>query len=458
MKADIIEMNSTVPDREAIRQWERDEVARAIRENKILKGSSRKRAALNLARMLNDVSAHERGLRTKIVSLAWPNDDVPLKKLDLVTLPLSGDAAQRRLDRLAKKPKHYEKLARAIAQISRRNIGDVCVEAFRGTEIEAGVARRAQAFSTDYPEDWDRLVELIEAMTTSIAKRTGLRDHLSRIATRTGTYRLDRDTIEPSGSCLLPHGSLTNGFEVFEEFPPIPSVLLAAIALVEPFERTLNVQNAEGAKRNLPVIVHIWREVRLAIGPADDTVTPRPMFELRTAVDLIDESNHDWASLRKWFYINGQEDFRAIDQEGTEVAAMVDLGPVPGTEARWVPLLEDGARQYEHVYATWVPVTSLSCAEFLNGSISDRCALVPEISGGRGVATLLPHDTIGSWIEAALTDEDRTLERRLEKESERLVALVQNYIDQTREEASERHRRALSQWVDSATREESQND
>lgn len=164
MSAKIIEMNAFGPDREAFRQWERDEVAKAIQENKFLRPSDRKKVALNLARLLREAGSDERGSKTRIARLAWPNDGAPLQKFDLVTLPLEAEASEKRLKRLAKKPKHYAELAKAIAHVSGRRRSDVCVELFRGTQIEAGATAQARKFSDNLPEDWDKLAELIESM------------------------------------------------------------------------------------------------------------------------------------------------------------------------------------------------------------------------------------------------------------------------------------------------------
>jgi hypothetical protein len=462
MSAKIIEMNPTGPDSEAFRQWERDEVASAIRRNAILVPSDRKKVALNLARKLDGV-ADKRGSKTRIVHLAWPHDDAPLKRLDLVTLP--PEPSQTRLARLAKKPKHYAALAKAIARVSGDRQDDACVEVFRGTRIEAGIAERAEKFSDDHSEDWDKLAESIEAMAAAVAKRTGLREHLRTMASRLGNYSLATETIRPSGSYLLPHGPLANGYELWDQFPPIPSVPLVEKSLTDPFERAVKLLDPNGTPRVIPVTVFVGREVRLAIGPADDTETPRPMFEIRTVVRLVDGDGRNWANCRKWFYLEGGvERFTVEDEQGNEVDAEIDLGSSPGVEGRWVPLVEnqDGAvvetslalkdrdtprpRQWEHVYAMWRPVTSVSCADILGARLSEDWRLTFDIADTRH-ATFLPNDIIGGWVETALIDGDRVLENALEADAERLVALVRNYIINQRGQAEANHRRALAEWA-----------
>jgi hypothetical protein len=475
MSAEIIEMNAAGPFREAVRQWERDEVARAIQENKILKLSERKKVALNLAHLLNEAGTDERGSKTRIVRLAWPNDDVPLKKLDLVTLPLDAEPTQKRLDRLAKKPKRYAQLAIAIAHILGRRWHDVWIDVFRGTQIEAGVTARAGKFSDDHSDDWDKLAELIAAMAAAVAKRKGLREYLRRIGDHAGTYSLETETIRLSGSSLLPHGPLANGYEVWEDFPPIPSVPLFVKLLAGPFERTVKVVGTDGLDRIIPVTVTVGREVRLAIGPADERETPRPMFEIRTVTNMFDRDGWNWAGRRKWFYLEGMERFTTEDKHGNEFEAEIELGSEPGVEGKWIPLFEDGdqavplpiqlddveqarlalsqmdapgAHQWEHVYATWRPVTSISCAELLGGRLSEgRYALQLDFGERRG-GTFLPNDIVGSWVEAAvLTNGDRPIERALEADAERLAALVRDHIIRQRSEAEANHRRALAEWA-----------
>ncbi|QIG96579.1 hypothetical protein [Bradyrhizobium sp. 6(2017)] len=472
MSAEIIEMST----REAARQWERDEVARAIQENKILnKESDRKKVALRLARLLHDAAADERGSKTRIVHLAWPTEGVPLKKLDRVTLPLDGEPNADRLKRLAKKPKHYAQLAKAIAHFLGLRSQDVLVDIFRGTQIEAGVTARSSRFSENHSEDWDKLAELIAAMATAVATRKGLREYLRCIGDRSGTYSLETETIRPSGSSLLPHGPLAHGYEVWDNFPPIPSVPIFVKLLAGPYEREIKVVGPNGGNRVIPVTVTIGREVRLAIGPADERETPRPMFEIRTVTDMLDRDGWNWAGRRKWFYLEGMERFTTQDKDGNELVAEIELGSASGVEGKWIPLFEEGdqtvplqsqldeveqaqlalskmdargARQWEHVYATWLPVTSISCAELLGGRPSEgRYALQVDLGERRG-GTFLPHDSVGSWVEAAiLTNGERPIEMALEANAERLAELVRGHIIHQRGEAEANHRRALAEWA-----------
>jgi hypothetical protein len=288
-----------------------------------------------------------------------------------------------------------------------------------------------------------------------------------------GTYSLQTESIEASGSFLLPHGPLANGYEVWEEFPPIPSVPLFLKLLAGPFERTMKVIGADGLDRTILVTVTVSREVRLAIGPADERETPRPMFEVRTVADMVDGDGWNWAGRRKWFYFEGTEEFTTQDEHGNEVIAEIELGPEPGVEGRWIPLLEEGdvgtsmpphlefaeqkavqlsedvpgPRQWEHVYAAWRPVTSISCADLLGRRLSEgRYALQLESGHPRG-RTLLPNDIVGSWVESALTNGDRSLEKTLEADAERLSALVRDYIIRQRSDAEASHRRALAEWA-----------
>jgi hypothetical protein len=454
MSAEVIDLLGGVPDRDVQRQWERDQMELALRDNAVMPPSDRRRVAVRLARMIEDAGAVERGWKTKLAHLAWPGAEAPLKKLDLVTLPLDAEPGAKRLARLAKKPRHYAALAAALATVCGRQRQDVHVELFRGTRIEAAMAVQANRFVDIESDDWDKLAELIAAMTIAVCRRTDMRGYLRTIAGRAGTYSLDTRTIRVSSSLLLPHGPLANGYELGDEFPPIPSVPLFATALAAPFDRGLKLA-VNGNEQIVPVTVAVWRQTRLAIGPADDCEMPQPLFEFRTVVEIVDEAGRNWADRRTWFYLDGSvERFLVDDPMRGELAAEIELGAEPDTEGGWIPLLEDDhpragptGRQWEHVYAVWWPVTPLSCAEVL-GVRHSQDGHVPQFDlGVDRASTFLPNGIIGSWIEAALTHTERPLERALEAEAHRLIAAVQAHVVRIRSEAEAAHRQALKGWA-----------
>jgi len=455
-------MTNDTPDREAMRQWQRDALAEAIERNPVLPPADRKRIAQRMHQLLQDAAGSTRGTRTEIARRTWPNEPVPLKKLDRLTLPPDTVPSPKRLERLVGKPRDYAALAATIAEFLERRREDLQLDLFRGTRLDADVTAQLERFVDTHSADWERLADLIHGMADAISRRVDLQDYLKVISGRLGTYSLETRTVRPSSSFLLPHGPLANGYEVGEEFPPIPSVPLVGRRLAAPFARSLRLQAEDQVEHSVHVTVNIRRDVRLAIGPADDRETPRPLFEIRTSVELEDDTGHDWAARHPWFYLDGStEQFPCRGSNGDTFAGEIALGITPGAQGRWVPLLEDDAdpvsspvRQWEHVYAVWRPVTARSCAELLNMQVTDGRAAISTPSGGGTGHSFLANDIAGGWVEAAITDGDHALEQELEAEAERLKQLIHEHILHIRSEADARHQQSWSRWQASSTEEE----
>jgi hypothetical protein len=258
---------------------------------------------------------------------------------------------------------------------------------------------------------------------------------------------------------LLPHGPLAHNFEISDEFPPIPSVILFEDLLLAPFESSLRFDghgSFEMAVESLLVEVRIWREMRLAIGPVDQIERPGPLFEVRTRVD-ISADNRPVLLQRPWLYLSGPENVEVI-RDHKRYTARIDFSPETPfgseKEADSRALLEGpglghsgGPLQPEHVYVVWYPVTPATCLKLLNRPLSTDTSVfrlrVPESQ----TETFLPSGTIGGAIEAALLTEDGyRVDLELAKEARRLGEMVTTYSIKSRAKANNLHLQRLARW------------
>lgn len=469
---------------DAMRRRKQDRAEQRLKRNTVLLGSDPKRMAQYISKLMNEVAnmpETRRGWRTEFAAgLSWCRE---VKYLDRFTFPdgLGAEQEKRRLKRLAHKPKHYADLARELARRLDRDPRGILVELCQGTQLDAD---REENGTIDLEDgDWDRLVELIEEMTEAIVRRTGMQEHLRQIGTRSGRYDLALEAILPSSGLLLPHGPLVANYELSDEFPPVPSILLYEELKTPRFEQTLHIaeDNVPLMERSaIPVEVAIWREVRLAIGPANERETAHPLFEVRTRVELKEKrAGKDDAFLRirrPWFYVGEgcREAVEVITDEGS-FRGEIDFDPPPTAISRlprepslfssssWLPLegeagssrLTDHPRmglrepivQPEHVYAVWFPVNAASCKAFLDwqrvpGALEVRFELPAPVH------TKLPEAAFGAAVEAALVDAEHALEIKLEAEATRLIELVKGHLAEKRDRVSEQHERARKRWRD----------
>jgi hypothetical protein len=416
--------------------------------------------------MLDEAKNKYRVSRTVVVRQAWPSFPTPqLKRLYKITLGAEGPHSSEHIRHLDKRVKNYAVVARAIADLCGWNAEDTLIDLFRGTSIEEEM--RAERLHTPVREEpteaYQRLANLIHAMGAWIAQEVDFQVHLERISKIRGRYDLAYDTINSAGGTLLPHGPLAYNFEVSNEFPPIPSVILFEELLLPSFKSLLRFdvtkKGVEAALKDVLVEVHIWREVRLAIGPVDQISRPGPLFEVRTRVD-ISADNRRVLLRRPWLYLSGPEDAEIV-LDGKICTAEIDFGlemPTDGSSKAMVsraPLeglglgLGDGGEplQPEHVYVVWYPVTPIVCQSLLDRPLPADTSVFRLLVRENQVETLLPSGTIGAIIEAALlTEDEHRIDFELMKEGRRLAEMVTRYSIEKQSKANNLHMRGLARW------------
>jgi hypothetical protein len=452
---------STSDDR--IRESERFAIVVVVERNPVLRATDV--VARRLTQMLDEAKDKYRANRTVVVRRAWPSFTTPqLKRLYKITLGTEGSHSSEHLRHLDKRVKNYAIVARAIADLCGWNAEDTLIDLFRGTSIEEEMkAERLRAPVREEPtEDYQRLANLIHAMGAWIAQEVDFQAHLERIAKIRGRYDLAVDAISSAGGTLLPHGPLAHNFEISDEFPPIPSVVLFEELLLPSFKSSLRfgVQKKGGIKaaiKNLLVEVRIWREVRLAIGPVDQISRPGPLFEVRTRVDI--SADHRRVLLRRpWLYLSGPEHAEVV-LDGKLCTAEVDFSSemtIDGSSnatVSSVPLeglgLGDGSRplQPEHAYVVWYPVTPIVCQNLLSRHLPADRSIFRLLVRENQVETLLPSGTVGAAIEAALlTEDEHRIDFELVKEGRRLAEMVMHYSIENHSKANDLHTQGLARW------------
>ncbi len=341
---------------------------------------------------------------------------------------------------------------------------------FRGTSVANNMEAERDRITTgsDPGDDWEALANLIEETAAAVSRKTGLREHLRKTSTLYARYDLAIDEILPAGRPLMVTEPLAHAFEVHEQFPPIPSTILFEELLVPRFERVLSFpkgENSGSPQGDLTVEVSVWREVRLAIGPADQIETPRALFEVRTRVDL--SSDGELVAVRRpWFYLKDEspEQVEVLLDDGDVVEALINLGPpkdadlglrkanaafisfLPEEYLSWVPL--QGPLQFEHVYAIWYPVTAENTTNLLSRSAhGDPSDNRPEIRlhlHDIVTETRVPEGTVGALLETSLLGDEQTIQAALIERALQLVNLVEHYAVEKRHRALEKHESVIA--------------
>jgi len=394
-----------------------------------------------------------RGGVDEICSRIWQNRDNP---------------ARRRLElRATKKPttlmKYVEKIARATGAAD----DDMLLEVFRDTSLEREVTARQQGKGPEPQLEafWTTLSNTLQALAAAIVRAEGLEAHLERLVALHGNYDLVTDTIQPSSYRLLCQ-PLANWNEHVDCFPPIPSVVLFVEPKSDTVERRLTVRDTGQV---VPVRLTVLREVRLAIGPADNVLVPAALFEFRSVLQLIGLEGR-LPIRRPWLYLDEDEVEVEVDgiwrtAEGPfdaddpgampegyvaqpHVAELAGEMLVDGRLASWrFPAVLEAPLQFEHNYVVWRPVTAGTCRELLLRPFGAALgSFVPEPPEGRP-DTFCPSGTLAEAIELALhVDGPEGLAGQMRAEAARMAAKVRSWHVERAGSAEAVHRALRAKW------------
>ena len=255
---------------------------------------------------------------------------------------------------------------------------------------------------------------------------------------------------------------VANWNEHVDEFPPIPSVVLFSEPKSATVDRRLTVRDTG---ETVPVRMTVLREVRLAIGPADNLLMPAALFEFRSVLQLVGPEG----ALRircPWLYLDEGE--VEVEVNGTWCTADIPfdggnpdkipegfvaephVAEVVGPRLMtWrFPAALEAPLQLEHNYIVWRPVTADTCRELL---LRPRLEVVlgsftTEPSTGRP-DIFCPPGTLAEAIEAALhVAGPEGLAGRLREEANRMVSKVRAWQVERAGTAEAVHRDLRTRW------------
>lgn len=367
----------------------------------------------------------------------WPNEDNP---------------AKRRFElKRVKTPKKLMAYAEKIASAINENFDDVLLEAFRGTIFEENVSRilARRDISTEIEECYERLAETLQKLAFEVARVERLREHQRRLKELRWRYDLATRTIVAAGGPIL-KGPLANRSVFYEEYPPLPSVVLFREPKSIPVVCSL-ILGATGRTRQ--VTVTVFREVRIAIGPADEVDEPSALFEFRSVLDLR-SSKKELRVLYPWHDLEDAPVVVEID--GAWHHAKLVLPKEPITDPHFVeqfsnwPVQRFPARlepplQFEHHDIVWRPVTADTCSDLLN-----RDANADDVEWRLPIAEALaecPPGSLGQRLELALfSNTPDSLPVCLRREARMILELGQSWIDERLVMVEDAHQKLRGSW------------
>lgn len=227
------------------------------------------------------------------------------KRLDRYRLrsDLAPEEARARSGKLMKQVNGYLKVAETIARLIGRDPDTLKLAVLAGT---TWMSRSSSWSATEDPRADHLAVELAE-MCRTIARRTQLKALLERTLRVPGRWdllegRFAANTIDKFASVqpCLQHSAFVDWYEHWTEAPPLPSVPLARYvhsifyldARIENSGRTEPLRgdaalSTDFAGRTETVAFELSREIRLALGPLNDTDSIGGMFETRAHVRML---------------------------------------------------------------------------------------------------------------------------------------------------------------------------
>ncbi|WP_156640049.1 hypothetical protein [Bosea sp. PAMC 26642] len=422
------------PETQETREREAKRLREVIAQKRInFRSGECERAAYNLDKLITE-HGNRRGRKgiTEICREIWHEHENP---------------AQRRRDlRQCKKPNKIAEYAKKIANAICEPEDDILLLAFRGSSLDDAV--RAGEVEPELNVFWSMLSETLQTLACQVARVEKLHAHIECMTVLPGRYDLAAEQIFPSSSSLL-RGPLANWLEHVEDFPLIPSIVL----FTEPKSITMQcIVTVHITNQSIPVDLTILREVRLAVGPADDRHSPAALFEIRSVLELIGPDGP--LHIRKpWLYLD-----ELYDEVEIELAGKWHRVNVPFMEGN-LSLRSDGPfglrfpaelepDQGEHNYVVWLPVTAGTCREVLLRPC-EEVVLDPQMAGleDRRLESFLPPGSVAAAIEAALhVDGPSGLPERLRADTVRIIAIGRAWASFRTDQVGVVHRNLRKEW------------
>lgn len=382
----------------------------------------------------------------------------------------------------------YLNLAKAIAKVARKEADDFQLYVLRNTSYWQNFSHdsRQNGSTTVVDEAANEVAYLIASMCGRIARDINLAALFARMRRVCGQWDIRTGGFRPSSMSCLFRTSYCEGYEHWTEAPPLPSIPLVRLwhaglsfparvsdgDCTEHFDTAALPEEIEAQ----PVELHIYREIRLALGPTVNAETLGPMFESRAYAELRVLDDAGEVLSRGPRDINSNWNFRDLNPDCSAAVFLNDrwhrftplavLDPAQSPEEKtaefcarssglnmespffwdFTPLAEDKSC-YENWYISYTPVDSAHVAHWLNrtedfgGQPIDFLPGTPEPRPAD--ETWYPRPHLAHSIEVTLSD--GRLETAMKSEIDRVKKAFEIHETEWRERMQEQTAKLIAE-------------
>lgn len=366
----------------------------------------------------------------------------------------------------------YAKRARFIAELAELDPEESEIAIFRNTALWQNWGRSAskndRAAVVD--EAAVNVASLIERLSARIIRDTNLADLFARMRRIPGQWDIRTECFRASSMACLFRSAYQDWNEYWSEAPPLPSVPLvrlwheglsfpvrlsseASTELIAAHAMLAPVTPEEGDERAAEL--HIYREIRLALGPTVNADALGPMFESRVYAELsiLDgdgkissqgvlgfDSNWDLSGLSpersaavllddRWHRVTPLAVMKQPEENFSNMMAALSGQHVESPFLWDQTPLADNKQCVEHYYFSWTPVDAAHVGHWLDRLEDGRSQPVEFLPGARepksDTSTWYPRPFLAGLVETAIAD--GRLEAALRSETARVHDVFENY-------------------------------
>ncbi len=388
--------------------------------------------------------------------LRWPNREDRLRaagalgdlKNELIAHGLIVDRVEERFPKLyryingeVKKVLPYLMAAEHIGEIAGLDTKESQLQILRSTTLwqNWGRSDRSNTPQSFVDERANNVAFLLEKLVARVVRDSALVDLFGRMRRVPGQWDIRTVSFRSSGMACLFQRAYQDWFEMWNEAPPLPSVplvrlwhgglsfraLLSREASAEPIApHTIlaPVTSEEGDERQAEL--HIYREIRLALGPTVNANTLGPMFESRAYVELAILGEDGKISCQGSLDFDSRWNLPSLNPDDSAAVFLNDcwhrftpltvLDPSESFEERAAPFLwdftplADEKQCFENWWLSWTPVDAAHVAHWLDRPGDGRSQPVEFLPDARepksAPETWYPRPLLAHLVETAIAD------------------------------------------------------
>jgi hypothetical protein len=393
-------------------------------------------------------------------------------------------AQKRRLSVKLLKP--YVDRALFIAKEAGFDRDETEIRLFRNTEFWRGSTRSASKDDPLASDSAENVAFELQEMAGRVVRDTALAVLFARMRRVPGQWDIHTKRFRPSQSACLFGNAYQNWNEDWSEAPPLPSVALVRLChanlpfpirlskkgIVTEVESDLTlpaVPPEDGEERHAKL--HIYREIRLALGPTVERNAIGPLFESRVHAELaiLDEEGQPECGGPLDFHSNWglptvgptrsaavriNDEWRpftpSVDLEASEYDPAADAAAIRGehTESPFAwdqTPLADEKKCFGNWWLSWTPVDAPHFAHWFDhpsGRPSEPVEFLPEALEPRpATETWFPRGRLAHLVELALYD------RRLAAALRSEIAVIREAFESHEREWRERMQEQTAEIV-----------